>query len=123
MRTLGNIIWFIFGGIWLGLVWSILGVILCVTIIGIPLGVQCFKAAKLTFFPFGKTVKTNFDKHPIANVVWAIFVGWEMALGYLIGAFICCVTIIGIPIGLQGFKLMKLAFLPFGAVVDKKVKK
>ena len=123
MRTLGNIIWFILGGLWLGLAWSILGIILCITVIGIPLGVQCFKAAKLTFFPFGKSVKTNFDKHPIINVIWAVFIGWEMALGYLFSALICCVTIIGIPIGLQAFKLMKLAFLPFGASVDKRSKK
>ena len=118
MRLIGNILWFIFGGLWLGLGWAIAGLILCITIIGIPLGTQCFKAAKLTFAPFGKTVTTHFDKHPIANIIWAILVGWEMAIGYLFAGVISCITIVGIPFGLQAFKMMKLAFLPFGATVN-----
>lgn len=119
MKLIANIIWFIFGGLWLGLSWALLGLLLCITIIGIPLGTQCFKAAKLTFAPFGKKVTCNFDKHPVANIIWAVLVGWEMALGYLFSGIICCITIIGIPLGLQSFKLMKLAFLPFGATVAK----
>ena len=119
MKLIANIIWFIFGGLWLGLGWLLLGLLLCITIIGIPLGTQCFKAAKLTFAPFGKKVTCNFDKHPIANIIWAVLVGWEMAIGYLISGILCCITIIGIPLGLQSFKLMKLAFLPFGATVNK----
>ncbi len=119
MRLIGNIIWFILGGLFLGLGWCIAGLILCITVIGIPLGLQCFKAAKLTFAPFGKQVNVHFDKHPVANVLWAIFFGWEMALGYLISGVLCCITIVGIPLGLQSFKLMKLAFLPFGATVTK----
>ena len=118
MRLIGNILWFIFGGLWLGLVWTIMGLILCITIIGIPLGMQCFKAAKLTFAPFGKTVTTHFGKHPIANIIWAILAGWEMAIIYLLAGVISCITIIGIPFGLQAFKMMKLAFLPFGATVN-----
>ena len=119
MKFIANVIWFIFGGLWLGLGWALLGLLLCITIIGIPLGKQCFKVAKLTFAPFGKTVTCNFDKHPIANILWAVLVGWEMALAYLCSGILCCVTIIGIPLGLQSFKLMKLAFLPFGATVTK----
>ena len=117
MKLIGNIIWFILGGLWLGLGWALLGLLLCITIIGIPFGKQCFKAAKLTFAPFGKQVEVHFDKHSIANILWAIFVGWEIALGYLCSGVLCCITIIGIPLGLQAFKLMKLAFLPFGARV------
>ena len=122
MKLIANIIWFIFGGLWLGLGWGLLGILLCITIIGIPLGKQCFKAATLTFAPFGKKVTLQYDKHPVANVLWAILLGWEMALGYLLAGVICCITIIGIPLGLQSFKLMKLAFFPFGATVkaDKK---
>lgn len=123
MKTIANIIWFILGGLWWGLLWGILGVLLCITIIGIPLGKQCFKAAKLTFAPFGKKVDLQFDKHPIANVLWAIFLGWEMALGYLFSGVLCCITIIGIPVGLQSFKLMKLAFFPFGATIKAGKKK
>ena len=119
MRILGNILWFILGGIWLGLSWFLLGVLLCITLIGIPFGVQCFKAAKLTVAPFGKQVRVQFEEHPIANVLWAILIGWEMALGYLACGVICCITLVGIPFGLQAFKMMKLAFLPFGADILK----
>ena len=117
MKTIANLIWFIFGGIWLGLLWLLLGLLLCITIIGIPFGKQCFKAAKLTFFPFGKKVRTHFEKHPIANFLWVVLVGWELAIGYLLGGLLCCITIVGIPLGLQAFKMMKLAFLPFGSQV------
>ena len=102
MKLIGNIIWFSLGGLWLGLGWALLGLLLCITILGIP---------------FGKQVEVHFDKHPVANLLWAIFFGWEMALGYLVSGVLCCITIVGIPLGLQAFKLMKLAFLPFGARV------
>jgi len=118
MRLLGNIIWFVFGGLIAAILWALLGVLLSITIIGIPLGLQCFKFASLVLFPFGREVKINFDKHPIANILWAILFGWEMALGYIgIGVFFC-ITIIGIPFGLQWFKLTTLALLPFGAKID-----
>lgn len=117
MRVLGNILWIIFGGIWLALGWLIAGLLLCITIIGIPLGLQCFKAASLTLAPFGKRVDLNFGRHPIANLIWAILAGWEMAMGYLFAGLFLCVTIIGIPFGLQSFKMMKLALFPFGAQV------
>ncbi len=118
MRLIGNLIWFIFGGLFAALLWAILGLLLCVTIIGIPLGLQCFKFANLVLFPFGRDVTINFDKHPIANILWVIFVGWEMALTYVgIGAFFC-ITIIGIPFGLQWFKLTTLALFPFGAKIQ-----
>ena len=125
MKLIANIIWFIFGGLWLGLAWAVLGILLCISIIGIPLGVQCFKAATLSFAPFGKRVEVHYDKHPVANLLWAILCGWEMALLYLGAGVMCCITIVGIPMGLQAFKLMKLAFLPFGATVsaDKTAKK
>jgi uncharacterized membrane protein YccF (DUF307 family) len=119
MKTFANIVWFLFGGFWLALLWSIFGVILCITIIGIPFGIQCFKVARLSLFPFGKKVELRFKTHPIANVLWIIFGGWEMALFYLICGVINCITIIGIPKGLRCFKLMKLAFSPFGAKIQK----
>lgn len=125
MKLIANIVWFLLGGLWLGLAWAVLGLLLCVSIIGIPFGVQCFKAAGLSFAPFGKRVEVHYDKHPIANVLWAVFLGWEMALLYLAAGVVCCLTIVGIPMGLQAFKFMKLAFLPFGAAVsaDKAKKK
>ena len=117
MKLIANIIWFILGGLWLGLGWAFLGLLLCITIIGIPLGKQCFKAAKLTFAPFGKKVVVHFERHPIANLVWMILAGWELAVGYFFASLVCCITVVGIPFGLQGFKLMALAFCPFGAEV------
>ncbi len=117
MRLIANIIWFIFGGLWLGLLWSVGGLILCITIVGIPLGLQCFKAARLSFMPFGKKVKLNFKKHPIANVIWAIVGGWALAFAYLMLGILNCITIIGIPNGIQCLKMMKLAFSPFGAEI------
>ena len=120
IRAIANLIWFLLGGIWLALLWGVAGLILCVTLVGIPLGIQCFKAARLSLFPFGKHVDLNFGEHPIANVIWAVLGGWEMALAYLILGLLNCLTVIGIPSGIQCFKMMKLAFFPFGAKVRSK---
>ena len=117
IRFISNVIWIILGGLWLALMWLALGVVLCITVIGIPFGLQCFKAARLSFAPFGKKVVLYFSKHPIANILWAIFAGWEMALAYLVFGILNCATVIGIPSGLQCFKFMKLALFPFGSSV------
>ena len=120
IRTIANIIWFLTGGLILGLLWGLLGVILCITILGIPLGLQCFKAARLSFFPFGKKVDLNISEHPIANAVWLVLCGWELVLIYLFAGILNCITVIGIPNGFQAFKMMKLALFPFGAKIVKK---
>ena len=117
LKFISNILWLLLGGIWLALMWCFVGVLLCITIIGIPFGIQCFKAARLAFFPYGKKVELDFDEHPIANTIWAIFGGWEMALLHFLFGVINCITIIGIPKGIQCFKIMKLAFFPFGATI------
>lgn len=121
MKTIANILWVIFGG-WIEfLTWAFAGLILCITIVGIPFGLQCFKVATLMFAPFGKEVvyggKTGSF---IMNVLWAILFGWELALVSLILGLLYCITIIGIPIGLQVLKLAKLSFMPFGAEIRKK---
>ncbi|MBQ9748030.1 MAG: YccF domain-containing protein [Clostridia bacterium] len=115
MRTIGNIIWFLLGGLITGLAWFLVGLVLCITVVGIPFGIQCFKFAKISFTPFGKKVHTEFEEHPIMNIIWLILFGWEFALTYLACGVLCCITIVGIPFGLQAFKLMKLAVFPFGA--------
>jgi uncharacterized membrane protein YccF (DUF307 family) len=115
MSIIGNIIWFIFGGLLAAFIWFILGVLVSITIIGIPLGKQFFKFSRLFLFPFGKDVRTQFEKHPIANIIWLILFGWEMALGYLVFAAILAITIIGIPFAIQWIKLVQLALFPFGA--------
>lgn len=117
MKTLGNIIWFLLIGLWEGIAWCILGVIWCITIIGIPFGLQAFKIAKLVVLPFGKNINTHFEKHPIANIIWLLFGGLELAFGFVIAGLICCITIIGIPFGKQCLKLATLSCVPFGANV------
>ncbi len=119
MKLIANIIWIIFGGLWTALLLCVAGLICCVTIIGIPLGIQLFKFAKVSLAPFGKKVALNYMEHPIVNTLWLIFLGWETFLVYVLAGALCCITIIGIPVGLQGFKLAKLALAPFGAKVFK----
>ena len=118
MRLIGNIIWIVLGGIWTAIGWVLLGALFYITIIGIPLGRQCFKMASLSLTPFGKTIVYGGGAPSlIANIVWAIFAGIPMSIVYLIAGLVTCITIIGIPFGLQSFKMAKLAFLPFGAQV------
>ena len=117
MKLLSNIIWFILGGLWLFLAWALLGILLCITIVGIPFGVQCFKLAFFSAMPYGNRIILDYAKHPIANLIWAIFIGWEFAIAHLLLGLLCCITIIGIPHGIQCFKITKLALFPFGAKI------
>ncbi|MCR5833061.1 MAG: YccF domain-containing protein [Selenomonadaceae bacterium] len=118
MSFIGNIIWFIFGGIIGGLSWILVGILWSVTVIGLPIGLQCFKLAKLTFFPFGKEViYSDSSVSFLVNILWLIFGGFELALGFATMGLFFCVTIIGVPFGFQCFKLAKLALMPFGAKV------
>lgn len=118
MQFLGNLIWIIFGGLVSAIAYFFLGLIWCVTIIGIPFGLQAFKFAKLVLAPFGKKVNTNFGKHPIGNIIWFIFGGFGVAIAQFFAGLVFCITIIGIPFGLQAFKFAKLACCPFGATID-----
>lgn len=116
MRFIGNIIWFLLIGLWSGLAWLFLGILYCITIIGIPIGIQLFKFAQLSFFPFGKDVMfSEKTSSLLLNIIWLIFGGIELGFGYLLTGLIFCITIIGIPFGKQCFKLMKISFLPFDA--------
>ena len=118
MSILGNILWFVFGGAISGLSWCLAGVLWCISIVGIPVGLQCFKIAGLTFFPFGKEVIYGGGAGSLLlNVFWMILSGLPLALEHLVFGAILCVTIVGIPFGLQQFKLAKLALMPFGAAV------
>ena len=119
MSCLGNLIWLIFGGLLQGLSWSLAGVLWCLTIVGIPLGKQCFKFARLAFCPFGKEVVYGGGvMSQVANIFWLIFSGIPLALEAALNGVLFCVTIIGIPFGKQCFKLAKLALMPFGARVE-----
>jgi uncharacterized membrane protein YccF (DUF307 family) len=118
MSCLGNLIWILIGGIFTSLYWLLSGVLLSITIIGIPLGVQCFKFAKLSFAPYGKKVRLHFFEHPIANIIWVLTVGWIYFMGYVAIAVLYFITIIGISRGIQTLKFSILALAPFGAKVD-----
>lgn len=118
MSCLGNIIWFVFSGFWTGIIWLLVGALWCLTILGIPIGLQCFKLAKLSFMPFGKEVyRDNRSSSLILNILWIIFGGIELAVAHVITGLVLCVTIIGIPFARQSFKLALLALFPFGAQI------
>ena len=118
MSFLGNILWFVFGGFFSGLAWLASGLLWCITIVGIPYGLQCFKFATLSFFPFGKEVRYGGGVFStLANIIWLIFFGIPMAFGNLVIGLLWCITIVGIPFGKQFFKIEKLALTPFGAEI------
>ena len=116
MGCIGNVLWFLLGGFVLGLSWCLAGVLWCVTIVGIPVGMQCFKLAGLSFFPFGKDVRYGGGAVSfLLNLIWLIVSGIPLAIVAAGCGLLFCVTILGIPFGLQCFKLAKLALMPFGA--------
>ena len=121
MTLLGNIIWFIFGGLIEAVGWWIAGILWSITIIGIPVGKQCFKMAKMQIAPFGKEIveKNNSSIGLIANIIWIIVFGWELAVINLISALIFGITIIGIPFAKQSLKLAYLSLMPFGKDIRK----
>lgn len=116
MGCLGNVLWFLCGGCIGGLSWCLAGCLWCVTIIGIPVGMQCFKLASMSFFPFGKEVVYGGGAGSfLLNIIWLLVSGLPLALEHLAVGALLCTTIVGIPFGLQHFKLAKLALMPFGA--------
>ena len=116
MSCLGNLLWFILGGVVSGLSWALAGIFWCITIIGIPWGVQCFKFAKLVFWPVGKDIVYGGGAVSLlANIVWILISGIPMAIVNAVFGCLWCVTIVGIPFGRQFFKIAKLALTPFGA--------
>ena len=122
LRFLGNLLWLILGGIIGALLWAVAGVLVCLTIIGIPFGLQCFKFSRFILWPFGRDIEIGrFGVGSvIGNIFWILLLGWELAIAHLIFGAILCLTIIGIPFGLQHFKLALLAILPFGAKIIRR---
>ena len=118
MGCLGNLVWFVFGGAASGLSWVLAGCLWCASIAGIPVGLQCFKIAGLTFFPFGKEVRYGGGLGSFfLNMIWLLISGLPLALGHLIWALFWFMTMVGIPFGLQQLTLAKLALMPFGTEV------
>ncbi len=121
MKTIGNILWFVLAGLWLAIGYTIAGLLMCITIIGIPFGIQAFKLAGFVLWPFGRTVVAKPEAlgvlDIIFNVLWLFLVGWELFLLSIAAGILLCITIIGIPFGIQAFKLSVLALWPFGSTV------
>jgi len=116
MKTIGNILWLILGGFVMAVGSYLTGILCCITLIFIPVGLQYFKLGKFFFWPMGKkiiVVKPSGFKS-FVNVIWAILCGWEYALTNFICGILFCITIIGIPFGKQYFKIAEFVFLPLG---------
>lgn len=118
MRLIANLIWFFLAGLWSWLAWTLVGLLLCVTVIGIPFGLQCFKIGSFGLFPFGKRIEVGSSLGSLLlNVIWILLIGWELALMHLGSALLLCVTIVGIPFAFQCVKLALISLFPFGAEV------
>ena len=122
MSFIGNIIWLIFGGFFAGLGYIIGGITMCITIIGIPFGVQQIRLGFATMAPFGKKVEVdesaNTGLNIILNAIWCVFFGWEIAINHLVFGVLFYITIVGIPFGQQHFKLIPMALFPFGRKLE-----
>ena len=128
MSAIGNFVWFIFGGVVMGLGWWLAGLLAFISIVGIPWGKACFVIGQFAFFPFGKEavgrkevsrqddIGTGF-LGLLGNVIWFLFAGIWLAIGHVTSAVACFVTIIGIPFALQHLKLAGIALAPIGKTI------
>ena len=123
VRTLLNIIWFIFSGFWLWLAYMLAGVICCVLIVTIPWGIASFRMANYAAWPFGREV---IDKPTagiwalLGNVIWLVVAGWWLALTHIVTGLVLCFTIIGIPMAIANFKLINISLMPLGKQIVSK---
>ncbi|MEY3881600.1 MAG: inner membrane protein YccF [Pseudomonadota bacterium] len=133
MTAIGNFLWFILGGVIMGLLWWIVGLVAFISIIGIPWSRACFVIGNFSFFPFGKEAINRKELclqgdigtsgfGMLGNIIWFIFAGLWLAIGHVFAAIACFVTIIGIPFGIQHLKLAGIALSPIGkTIVTKQV--
>ena len=133
MSAIGNFLWFVFGGFLMGLGWWIVGAIAIITIVGIPWGKACFVFGQFAFLPFGKEAISRKELSQtddigtgslglLGNIVWFVFAGIWLAIGHVLSALACAVTIIGIPFAIQHLKLASIALAPIGkTIVSKEV--
>lgn len=133
MNTLGNVIWFLLGGLIMGLAWWLYGLLAYISIIGIPWGKACFVIGQFTFFPFGQVAVSRKELNQksdvgtgtlgtIGNVIWFFLAGIWLSIGHLFSSILCFITIIGIPFGIQHLKLAGVSLFPIGKkIVPKEV--
>ncbi len=120
MRTLLNIIWFLFGGFWLWLMYILAGIVACIFIITIPAGVACFRIANYVVWPFGKRVVDASGAgagSALMNIVWFIVAGVWLAIGHILTALAQSITIVGIPVAIANIKMIPITCFPFGKTV------
>jgi uncharacterized membrane protein YccF (DUF307 family) len=128
IKLIGNILWFLLGGVLMGLAWWFVGLIACITIIGIPWGKACFVMGQFSFFPFGKEAVSRKLVNQegdigtgglgvVGNIIWFVFAGFWLAIGHIISALMCFIIIIGIPFGIQHLKLAGIAIAPIGKTI------
>lgn len=131
MRTLGNVLWFIMGGVLMGLGWWLVGLLAFISIVGIPWGRACFVIGQFAFWPFGKEAVSRKDLSgredvgtsglgTIGNIIWFLLAGIWLAIGHVLSAAACFITIIGIPFGIQHLKLAGIALAPIGKTIVEK---
>lgn len=131
LRILGNIIWFLCGGVVMGLMWWFFGLLAFISIVGIPWGRACFVMGNFSFFPFGQeaiardelTNEMDIGTSPlgmIGNIIWFLLAGIWLAIGHIMSAVACFITIIGIPFALQHLKLAYISLAPIGKTVVPK---
>lgn len=122
MKLLGNILWFVLGGFIISLYYFLVGLFFCITIIGIPFGLQLIKLAGFALWPFGHDVQPGENDGGclsiLMNVIWILVGGIEIAMLHLTFGVVLCITIVGIPFGLQHFKMALLALVPFGKKIS-----
>ena len=122
MRLVLNLIWLVFGGLWLAIGYAVVALVMFLLIITIPFGIASARIALFCLWPFGRTLIRRSDAGTgslIGNVIWFLLAGWWLALGHLITGVLMCLTIIGVPLGLANFKLIPVSLTPFGReIVD-----
>jgi uncharacterized membrane protein YccF (DUF307 family) len=120
MRVLLNFIWLVLCGFWMAIAYTVAGLICFLfffLVITIPFGIAAFRIAGYVLWPFGRTIERRGSAGVgslIGNILWIIFLGWELALGHLITGALLCLTIIGIPLGLANFKIIPVSLVPLG---------
>lgn len=118
MNSVGNIFWLLLGGIVIAIIYYVVGLLMCITLIGIPFGVQLFKMGTYSLWPFGHELVDGPNEpgciSVFMNLIWILCGWWEIAILHLLCGLIFCISIVGIPFGLQHFKMAVGSIFPFG---------